>query len=61
MDTLAIMADIDTKREEARRLTRRVWGAPDHIANEIEPAIVRLNLEIDALKVKLYRANGGTE
>lgn len=61
MDTLAIMADIDTKREELRRLTREVWGAPRHIAEEIEPRIVALNLEVDALKVKLYRANGGAE
>ena len=55
MDTLAIMADIDTKREELRRLSRAVWGAPRHIAEEIEPRIVALNLEIDALKAQLWR------
>ena len=48
------------KREELSRLTRSVWGAPKHVAEEIEPRIKELNLEIEALKVKLYRANGGT-
>ena len=47
------------KREELSRLTRQVWGAPAHVAIEIEPDIVRLNREIDALKTQLYKANGG--
>ena len=47
------------KREELSRLTRQVWGAPRHIAEEIEPQIVTLNREIDALKTQLYKANGG--
>lgn len=47
------------KREELSRLTRQVWGAPAHVAIEIEPDIVRLNREIDALKAQLYKASGG--
>ena len=47
------------KREELSRLTRQVWGAPRHIAEEIEPQIVTLNREIDALKAQLYKASGG--
>lgn len=55
-----IMQAIEEKREEARRLSREVWGAPHHIAVEIEPRITVLNQEIDALKVTLYKQAGGT-
>ena len=54
-----IMQAIEEKREEARRLSREVWGAPHHIAAEIEPRIVVLNLEINELKIQLYKETGG--
>ena len=54
-----IMRQIDNKRAEQRRLTRETWGAPDHIANTVEPRLKQLDLEIIDLKTQLYKASGG--
>lgn len=55
MTTDEIRQIIYDKREELSRLTRSVWGAPKHVAEEIEPRIKELNLEIEALKAQLWR------
>jgi hypothetical protein len=54
-----LMRTIDTKRARQRELTGMTWGAPKHIVEAAQPELATLHLEIDELKVKLYRLNGG--
>lgn len=48
-----IMERLDELQERRRMLVRQIWGAPRHIAEEIEPDLKTTNLEIQSLIVKL--------
>lgn len=43
-------------RENLRAIMHVVWQSGDEVAERWEPEIVRLNREIEALKMRLYAA-----
>lgn len=55
-----IMTLINTKRQRQRELAKASWLAPAHIVEAIEPERNAIELEICELKVRLFRAYGGT-
>ena len=52
---------IDAKRAELLQLVKDQRQSPPHLRDVVDPVIYQLNIEIDQLKVALYRANGGKE
>jgi hypothetical protein len=58
MTTAELSKRIEEKAAERTRYAREVWGAPPHIALEVEPRIAQVNKEIRELQMQLHF--GGT-